>query len=766
MNDSMKPHESQSQIDQIVEKALLSLREKDYKKAAEIIKNGLQAHPNQKELLNLYSEIQNKYKNEKIQKLQEEALMFMSSGAEDKAQDRLRQILQLDPTRTDLKESLRKTRAEVVAEYNYRAERMQLIRISSMVLLTIIVILCSIALGAWWSNYKHLKKSKEFIASGYLYDGRQELKKCGWFLAGKKQEVNKELQSAINALINRAAHCAELKNFQEAKQYLETAAQAAENSSQIEEQIKKYDQLEQQWKEELAKQKEEQEKQIALSEKALTAKQEFQKVLAQSLENKVDIESKDAIEAAKNKAQTAENLFSQNQFESAEKQWLSAAEDCRKASKVTEKIRTDLTTALAFKQKCSEAAESAREINASVEAYEIWKEAEKIRNSAEQNFAQNNFDAAGQLWEQAANKYNEALQAAMQSPAYKKTLLMQKKWLYLKQGLSEEDIRNILGSPKCIQAASDHCIWYYQTTPTASKNDEGKYECIPPQYGYVRFGTLSIQIIIDRNNEAYQKYMDEEKKMHEKAIADLNRQIQEENRIHSNFRFIPSYPQGQKKSGTYSSGIYSNDEERKRDDTLRTEKLRHENKIRMLNNSITNENQGNQDRMEKLTKDNQTKINNLTNGLSPREPRYIVSDWILPDQNDLASLLVSEEIKEKKIKPSHKWQMPIKWKSLRLNIKEDEVYSILGPPNNTSSEPGKKIYRYGQIAEYGFLTFEDSTDSFKRLRYWKEPLWTYVAQELQSEKQLSDPNQDASLDKPNEPNEPNKPDVNDANSLF
>jgi len=108
--------------------------------------------------------------------------------------------------------------------------------------------------------------------------------------------------------------------------------------------------------------------------------------------------------------------------------------------------------------------------------------------------------------------------------------------------------------------------------------------------------------------------------------------------------------------------------------------------------------------------------------------------------------------------------MPIKWKSLRLNIKEDEVSSILGPPQETSFEPGKKVYHYGKITEYGSLTFEDSTDSFRRLRYWKEPLWTHVAQELQSE-QLSDPNQNTDFDEPNEPNEPNEPDVNDTNSL-
>jgi tetratricopeptide (TPR) repeat protein len=431
MSDDTEQHKFQNQINLILEKASFLIKEKKYKEAAAIVEKGLKTYPKQKDLLDLFEEIKKQYKNEKIQKLQDEAIIFMRAGAEDKAQEKLRQILQLDPTRTDLKESFQKSRAEVIADYNYRTERMQLIRLGSMVLLTIVVILCSIALWAWWSNDRYLKKSEKFIASGELYNARQALKKCGWFLAGKKQKVNEELRSAVNELINQANHYAELKDFQAAKQYLESAALGAENSSQIKEQIKKYDQLEQQWQEE-------QEKQKVLSQKALVAKEEFQRALEQSLGNKADIEAKNAIEIAKNKAQAAENLFNQNQFESAEKQWLSAIEDCKTALKIAETAevtKTNKTIVSAFKLKCEQAAASALKINAPAEASEIWQEAEKIRNSAEQNFTQNDFNAAGQLWQQATDKYDEAIK---ECPSYKKALLMQKKWLQLKQGSSDE----------------------------------------------------------------------------------------------------------------------------------------------------------------------------------------------------------------------------------------------------------------------------------------------------------------------------------------
>jgi hypothetical protein len=743
MSDSADPNESQ--IDQIIEKARLFIREKDYIKAAEIVKNGLAAYPNQKKLLNLYSEIKNYYKNEKIRKLEEQAVMFMSTGAEDKAQHIFRQILELDPSRTDLQHSLKKTRSEIAEEYNERVTRMELTHSGLLVLLAIIVIFTPIAFWAWWSNNKCLQKSEEYIASGYPCDARQELKKCGWFLAGKKHKINKEIQSAVDDLINQAGHLAESKDFRKAKECLRNAAGAAENSSEIEELIKKYDLLEQQWNEELAKQKIEQEKQRVLSEKALVAKNEFQKALDQLLENKAEIDTKDAIEIAKNKAEAAENLYVQKQFASAEKQWFSATEQCQKTLKAVEEAKTHKTAALALKLKCDQAAESASKINAPTEAAEIWQEAEKIHNSAEQNFTQNNLDTAGQLWEQAANKYDEARQIAMQSPSYKKALLIQNKWLHLKQGLSEGDIRNMLGDPKCIQADSDHCIWYFQRTPTVSKIDEANFACVLPQCGYVRFETLGIDVIIQRSKETYQKSTDEEKKMHDNCIAGLDKQTQEENERHSSFKYSPLTTPGSGRSYT-SQDRRTNDS--RQSNAYQAEDQRHSNQLQSINNSIAKENQRHPAQIEKLTKDLQTKIDNLVSGLSPRELHYVVSDWKLPDQNDLVCLLKSEETNEHSIKPPHKWQMPVKWRSLRLNIKEDEAFAILGPPNKKLSEPGKIIYCYGKMAEYGSLIFEECTDSFRRLRHWQEPLWDHVTQELKSENQLSDPNQNVVPEEP------------------
>jgi len=359
----------------------------------------------------------------------------------------------------------------------------------------------------------------------------------------------------------------------------------------------------------------------------------------------------------------------------------------------------------------------------------------------------------------AAGKYNEALQTAMQNPNYQKALLIQKKWQHLKQGLSEEDIRNILGKPKCIQAASDHCIWYYQATPMASQNNEGNYECSIPQSGYVRFGIVGIETIIEINEKTYQKYMDDEQKAHEKFLAKKPKEMQDANSEHA--IILSKIREGHINPNHSRPGSYLYRTEQERYEAYQAEIQRHDREIQLIQDSIEKEKQRYRKRIEKLSQEIETKLSNLVNGLSPMEPRYIASDWTLPDQNDLVSLLESEEIKEKRIKPSHKWQMPIKWKSLRLNIKEEEAYSILGSPSEILSEPGKKIYCYGRITEYGFLTFEEGVDSLRRLRCWKEPLWAYVTQELQSENQQSDPNQDVGIGKVNEPNGFIEPDAND-----
>ena len=419
----------------------------------------------------------------------------------------------------------------------------------------------------------------------------------------------------------------------------------------------------------------------------------------------------------KDKSQRAETLFSQNQFESAEKQWLSAAEDCNKALTIAAKIISARAAVLTFRQNCLASYESAKKINTSADACEAWLEAERIRESAEQKFAQNDFDAAKNLWLQAADKFNELSQIIKQSPDYQKAVTFCKKWQLLKPGLTEENILNFLGSPKCIQADSSGCIWYYQAVPTCDGNNTQK-----PEHGYICFEASSAQVLIDRNNKVYQRQVEDENSAHKDVIDALKRQIENENIVHRNFK--PPVERA-----PYSSYSKSN---RKRyvvhdSDTYQIENNRHDNRIKYLNNAIDKEYQRHLDRLLKLQNETDAKIEDLVNGLSPRKLFYSVSEWKVPNINKLSYFMESQQIEEATIKPDIKWQMPMQWRILKLNIREEDVYKVLGTPDDKSiTEDGKTIYRYGQLKKYGFLIFEDCADSVKRLKYWKEPLWTNI----------------------------------------
>jgi hypothetical protein len=157
-----------------------------------------------------------------------------------------------------------------------------------------------------------------------------------------------------------------------------------------------------------------------------------------------------------------------------------------------------------------------------------------------------------------------------------------------------------------------------------------------------------------------------------------------------------------------------------------------------LDNAKEMENKRHQERIVKIDREHEAKIFDLTNGLTPREPKFVVAEWKMPDTDYLACFMNIEESNETSVKPDLKWQMPVKWRSLKLNIREQDVLEILGVPDEKINSEGKFVFRYGRLGEYGILEFEICPDSVNRLRYWKEPMWAYVKQEFQNQKILNE----------------------------
>ena len=96
----------QRRIGVIIEDANRHLAAKDYQQATDAVKRELATYPNEKILLDKLADIEKQYKEARIEELQHEAILLIQTGSQEEAQKRLREILRLDPKRTDLLDSL------------------------------------------------------------------------------------------------------------------------------------------------------------------------------------------------------------------------------------------------------------------------------------------------------------------------------------------------------------------------------------------------------------------------------------------------------------------------------------------------------------------------------------------------------------------------------------------------------------------------------------------------------------------------------------
>lgn len=719
MEENESPQLRAAKIQAAVRNIQTLIATKKYQKAYELLKIQLKNTPEQPEFVQLYSQFKQQYTHDKIQKLQQQADMHLRSGQEDKAQEIFREIYRLDPSRTELKDSFRKTRGEIVKDYNKLVIKTEVISLCTQILIVFMLVGLCVVGWKWWNSKKHLKQSEEYIVSLNLDLARQELAKCSRFFCPQKDQVSQKLRLTVDGLIAKAYREIESNNFELAQEYLALAQRGTRDQVYIEQAQAYCQHQRQQWQAELARQ----EAQKLLSEKALAAGTEFENNLAEAIQNDTYKDAADIIAAAQVKNQTARTLFANNEFEAAYKQWLEAVEDCKKASIVSAEIRQKRKATLKFKIMCDDVIEKGININAPVEANEIWLQATAFFNDAETQFSQNNFEAAVQLWQQAADKYSQAVEFAKQSAAYAKALMFANKWKILKAGLAEENIRNFFGEPTYIQADSERRVWYYGYVPTIFETPENTYQWSMPQSGYVVFAAAGIQTLIEKSNDVYRKQVDDENQVHSKIIADLNSQIDDENRRYQNR--ITITPQSQQTRGAYPRI------QPRYDNNYYNETQKHDETIMILNNSIKKENHRHQTKLIQLKEDCDARNYALINGLTPRELKYSLTEWKMPDVENLKCFMQPKaDIEKPACKPQYKWQIPARWRAMKLNIGEGDVIEMLGEPDNKYKQGGVLIYQYGELGEYGLVRMERCIDSVIRVRSWTEPLWVYVTLKL------------------------------------
>jgi hypothetical protein len=128
--------------------------------------------------------------------------------------------------------------------------------------------------------------------------------------------------------------------------------------------------------------------------------------------------------------------------------------------------------------------------------------------------------------------------------------------------------------------------------------------------------------------------------------------------------------------------------------------------------------------ISKIEKEYNNARQNLSGGLTPLRPVYVVTEWLEPNPDKVAVLLQSDAASEDtKIEFTEKWQDKTRWRRLPINGRKKDVLNTLGDPLDIeTSSNGEQIMHYGNIREYGIVVLKMRGNDTLRVNYWKEPL--------------------------------------------
>ncbi len=682
MNDN-----SYQRINSALEKAQDHISKKEFKQAAMILKKLNEQYPKNIKIISASKQFNKAVKQERIQKLQDEAVLMMSKGAEEQAQYKLRQILEIDPSRTDLKDSLKKTHSEIMKDHHKLAARNRFIGscLKNLFFLGLIAggILLTIAIK---TNF-NLGKAEEFIEEKNYKQAKTYLNKSKLFFQNKKASLDKEIEDQVSQLIYEAENHISDKQFDRAISLLEIAKPGIDDPNVISLKIEKVKVEKENWKNYLAQK---------LKERnyALEVKQKCQDSYLSATEIKADIEAKNQWLVAKKLFENAQNAFSKEDYVSAAKFWDQSSIEFEKSKQLTQKIvATKNSKALCVQEKIN--------VEGLLFDYFIdeFNKIALIEQEAQQLFANSQFELAASSWDQARKSYQDLLTEITQSTEYQKKLLMLERWKELNHGLVEDDVIKILGIPKYIHCSSDKAKWYYQEIP-AIEIKGGKQVCIEPVDGYVEFKPLDIEEIHRRLVEARYAALNDANDSYTNAV------IRENNRHESKERNI-------------RRRNYSESSERTEDELKETK--RHENRLEREKRTHLN-------LIAKINKRYNTKIRILLEGLATRSPNFLVSNWKTPDKMNLLQLHQAPDKID--YKPEEKWQIENHWRALKFNLEADDVHRALGMPA-TKKILGNEIIEYYDNQKYGFVVFSKRSNGRYLLEKWNEPLWIELKQELQ-----------------------------------
>ncbi|MFA5422611.1 MAG: hypothetical protein WC374_01995 [Phycisphaerae bacterium] len=666
----------------------------NFHQAAELINEALNLHPQQKELLILRQKLKRELISIKVKSLEQEALIMMQMGDEDKAQEKFRQIFQLDPTRTEYSDSTRVTRKEALDDYHKRVRVGSLVRAILGISLLIIAVISSVAAWKAWNNNSHLDNAENFIENENYYQALRELSQTGNFFYGKrKTQLNDRLDKIASEGWQLASEYEENEDYRQAVQILSQAKDASPEPDRFNNKIAELEDKHRQKEMEL---QQKQAAERAALNSATQAKTECETASRIASENDAESYAAQLWNDARRLSSDAETLFEKKEYDSAQFLWKQASSKYEEAKIKAIEFENLKNKALTAKQTCQNLCELAKGVAAESHAPELWQQGQAAENNAVEFFNSEDFEQAKQNWLDAANEYERACEFAKQSPMYNRAAIQLKKWKDLNVGMSAKDVFDLLGYPKMKLGGSQRHTWYYQHVPELINSGDGEVQLYEPQFGCVHFEPVSPDVILERMRQSYNELIEREHLSYARSDESIRS-------IHQN---------NLKNISKGKNGLTYKQENERYTKALNSNELRHEQALKKYKSKYDQQ------------------VQELVNGL-PRDLNFIVAAWQVPDLSYASDLISKVEFGDDSDNDGNnskkeKWHVPQRWRKLQLNASESSVTMLLGLPQNIKSTNTEKTFYYGDIEGYGLAVLTMTDDGPYRLTYWKEPFWPAV----------------------------------------
>lgn len=329
-----------------------------------------------------------------------------------------------------------------------------------------------------------------------------------------------------------------------------------------------------------------------------------------------------------------------------------------------------------------------------------------------------------------------------------------KKWGQLIPGMSQEQVRNILGRPRLAQGGSDESIWFYQELPESNVRRDpvaGLAAFGGARAGVVFFETKSVDSLIEEERTKLDEAILEAqaardktiKRAHEKCddaiaeetvkadgtIADRKREDEQETlEYYKKTRRRWTWRGRYRARAKYNHGLIENKINNAatiehRDRAIARHKSRRDSLIKLAearHESNAQKAQGSYDMRVKRLRQGQ------------RSPVFELRVFNPPDWEHYEGGPRSQR-RVRIGRAVVKWQRPLSWRRLKVNMPAERVHEILGQPQRSEMKTQKIQEYYGDFAGHGELHFSSGPGLKKYLDSWTEPFWPAVEESVLAE---------------------------------